>query len=72
MTDLHELKKLKPLASDKGLRDGFRKAKREAKSQFADWLLRTSGEMVDPESIFDCQIKRIHEVTGHGYRFGKP
>jgi starch phosphorylase len=61
MTDLHELKKLKPLASDKGLRDGFRKAKREAKSQFADWLLRTSGEMVDPESIFDCQIKRIHE-----------
>jgi starch phosphorylase len=61
MTDLHELKKLKPLASDKGLRDGFRKAKREAKSQFADWLLRTLGEMVDPESIFDCQIKRIHE-----------
>ena len=61
MTDLHELKKLKPLASDKGLRDGFRKAKREAKSQFADWLLRTLGEMVDPESIFDSQIKRIHE-----------
>ena len=39
----------------------FRKAKREAKSQFADWLKRTLGETVDPDSIFDCQIKRIHE-----------
>ena len=61
MTDLSQLSKLKPLAGDKGLRDGFRKAKREAKSQFADWLKSTSGETVDPESIFDCQVKRIHE-----------
>jgi glycogen phosphorylase len=61
MTDLSELSKLKPLAGDKGLRDEFRKAKREAKSHFADWLKRTSGETVDPDSIFDCQIKRIHE-----------
>ncbi|MGE5218992.1 MAG: glycogen/starch/alpha-glucan phosphorylase [Chloroflexota bacterium] len=60
-TDLSQLSKLKPLASDKGLCDGFRKAKREAKSQFADWLERTSGETVDPDSIFDSQIKRIHE-----------
>jgi glycogen phosphorylase len=61
MTDLSQLSKLKPLAGDKGLRDDFRKAKREAKSQFADWLKSTSGETVDPESIFDSQIKRIHE-----------
>src|SRR5215813_9746708 len=61
MTDLSQLSKLKPLAGDKGLRDEFRKAKREAKAQFADWLKRTSGETVDPDSIFDCQIKRIHE-----------
>jgi len=60
-TELSQLSRLKPLASDKGLRDGFRKAKREAKSQFADWLKSTSGETVDPDSIFDCQIKRIHE-----------
>ena len=59
--DLSQLSKLKPLAGDKGLRDAFRKTKREAKSQFADWLKRTSGETVDPESIFDSQIKRIHE-----------
>ena len=38
ITDLSELSKLKPLADDKGVRDGFRKAKREAKSQFATWL----------------------------------
>src|SRR5499433_443558 len=61
MTDLSQLSKLKPLAGNKGLRDDFRKAKRQAKLHFADWLKRTSGETVDPDSIFDCQIKRIHE-----------
>jgi len=61
ITDLSELRKLKPLAQDKGVRDGFRDAKREAKSQFANWLKSESGETVDPDSIFDCQIKRIHE-----------
>jgi glycogen phosphorylase len=49
------------LAGDKGVRESFRKAKREAKSDFATWLKSNSGETVDPDSIFDCQIKRIHE-----------
>jgi starch phosphorylase len=61
ITDLGELAKLKPLADDKELRDRFKKAKREAKSQFAAWLKSSSGQVVDPDSIFDCQIKRIHE-----------
>ena len=61
ITDLGELDKLKRLADDKGIRDGFRKAKREAKNQFVAWLKSASGETVDPDSIFDCQIKRIHE-----------
>ena len=52
---------MKPLADDKGIRDGFKQAKREAKSQFAAWLKSESNETVDPDSIFDCQIKRIHE-----------
>ena len=56
-----QLSKLKPLADDKSFRDAFRKAKREAKVQFADWLKRTCGETVDPDTIFDCQVKRIHE-----------
>jgi starch phosphorylase len=60
-TDLGQLRKLQPLADDKGLQDGYRKAKRAAKSRFADWLKRTNGEMLDPDSIFDCQVKRIHE-----------
>jgi len=61
MTNLSELSRLKPLADDKSLRDDFQKSKREAKTNFVGWLKRTSGETVDPNSIFDCQIKRIHE-----------
>jgi starch phosphorylase len=61
LTDLSELEKLKPLADDRGFRDAIRTAKREAKSSFAEWLRSTSGVTVDPDSIFDSQVKRIHE-----------
>ena len=61
ITDLAQLAKLKPLANDKGFCDAVRRAKHEAKSQFAEWLRSTSGITVDPSSIFDSQIKRIHE-----------
>src|SRR4029077_482609 len=61
VTDLSQLGRLKPLADNKGFRDSFRKAKREAKSQFAAWLKSTTSQTVDPDTIFDCQIKRIHE-----------
>ncbi len=61
ISDLTQLSKLKPLAGDKSFREAVRKAKREAKTQFADWLKTSSGQMVDPDSIFDCQVKRIHE-----------
>jgi glycogen phosphorylase len=61
MTDLSQLRQLTPLAGDRGFRDACRKAKREAKAQFADWLKATSGQTVDPDTIFDCQVKRIHE-----------
>ena len=60
-TDLSQLKKLKPLANDQALQNAFLKAKREAKLKFADWLKRTTGQKVDVDNIFDCQIKRIHE-----------
>jgi glycogen phosphorylase len=60
-TDLSQLQRLKPLADDQALGNAFLKAKREAKLQFTDWLKRTIGESIDPDSIFDCQIKRIHE-----------
>jgi starch phosphorylase len=61
VTDLALLRKLVPLANDTGFRDGFRRAKREAKAAFADWHKATSGQIVDPDTIFDSQIKRIHE-----------
>jgi glycogen phosphorylase len=61
VTDLSQLNELKPLVDDQGFRDSLRNAKREAKSQFASWLKSSSGQTVDPDTIFDCQIKRIHE-----------
>jgi starch phosphorylase len=61
VTDLSQLKKLKPLGDDQALRQAFLRAKREAKLHFIDWLKRSTGETADPDSIFDCQIKRIHE-----------
>jgi glycogen phosphorylase len=61
ITDLAELERLKPLAGDRGFRRAIHDAKREAKSQFAQWLRSTSGVSVDPDSIFDSQVKRIHE-----------
>jgi starch phosphorylase len=61
ITDLSQLRKLKPLADDKSLHQAFMKAKADAKRRFADWLRSSSGQTVDPGMIFDCQIKRIHE-----------
>jgi starch phosphorylase len=60
ITDFSQLRKLVPLAEDAAFRAGFRKAKRDAKTRFAAWLKATTGQVVDPDSIFDCQIKRIH------------
>ncbi len=61
IADLGQLARLKPLADDLGFRDAVRAAKRAAKSAFAEWLRSTSGQTVDPETIFDSQVKRIHE-----------
>jgi starch phosphorylase len=61
ITDLSQLEQLKPLAGDKALRAAVRKAKHEAKIRFATWLKSTTDQVVDPEAIFDTQIKRIHE-----------
>ncbi len=59
--DLSHLAGLAPLAQDAGFRTEFLQAKRLAKVRFADWLRRSCGVAVDPDSIFDCQVKRIHE-----------
>lgn len=61
ITDLTELTKLRPLADNAEFRSEFLLTKRQAKQSFADWLKSTTGQVVDPDSIFDSQIKRIHE-----------
>src|ERR1700751_3132749 len=61
ITDLAQLSKLNGLGDDNSFRDAFLQAKRKAKVQFANWLKVTTGQAVDPDTILDCQVKRIHE-----------
>ncbi len=61
LSDLTQLRKLRTFTADSGFRDGFLKAKRNRKQRFCDWLKCSTGQVLDPDAIFDCQIKRIHE-----------
>jgi starch phosphorylase len=61
ITNLDELRALAPLADDAAFRERFRDSKQRAKERFVAWLRTATGQTVDPQSIFDCQIKRIHE-----------
>ena len=61
ITDLDQLSHLKALSGDAGLQETFHAGKRAAKVRFANWLKATTGQVVDPDTIFDSQIKRIHE-----------
>ncbi len=61
VSDLSQLRKIVPLADDPIFRARFRKAKRNAKVRFAEWLKSVSGQVIDPATIFDSQVKRIHE-----------
>jgi starch phosphorylase len=59
--DFSHIQALRRLADDAAFRERYVTAKRGAKLRFADWLCRTTGTTVDPDTIFDSQIKRIHE-----------
>ncbi len=61
IVDLAQLQRLRPLADDAAFRANVRKAKRAAKARFADWVKRHADISVDPDTVFDCQVKRIHE-----------
>jgi glycogen phosphorylase len=61
ITDLNRLERLHDFADDGSFQRAFRMAKTQAKTRFADWLKRETGQDVDPTTVFDCQIKRIHE-----------
>jgi len=59
--NLDQLSALRTLSTDACFLEDFLSAKRKAKQHFADWLFSSTGQIIDPESIFDCQVKRIHE-----------
>jgi len=59
--DLEQLQKLLPLIDDAGFRDRFAAAKRLNKERFSSWLVRQGGQPLNPDALFDVQIKRIHE-----------
>ncbi|MFO1503919.1 MAG: glycogen/starch/alpha-glucan phosphorylase [Steroidobacteraceae bacterium] len=61
ITDLSQLAQLAPLAGDAQFQASVRAAKSEAKGRFCDWLGSQGATLVDPHSIFDTHIKRIHE-----------
>jgi len=60
ITDLSKLRALMAHADDRGLHSDFMKAKQDAKVHFAQWLKNWGGQIVDPATIFDSQVKRIH------------
>ena len=59
--DLGELRKLEPLADDQTFRASFREIKQRNKEQLAAYIEREHGISVDRKSIFDVQVKRLHE-----------
>jgi starch phosphorylase len=61
ISNLDQLRRLRPLAADSAFRADFLRAKRTVKEHFAHWLKSTAGIIVDADMIFDCQVKRIHE-----------
>jgi glycogen phosphorylase len=61
LTDLYRIEQLTPLADDPDFRAKWRDVKRENKVHLAEYILKHNCVEVDPESLFDCQVKRIHE-----------
>ena len=60
-TDMSMLLHADPLATDAAFRERILAAKRAAKVRFVDWIRTTAGINLDPDTLFDVQIKRIHE-----------
>jgi len=61
ITELQQLRQLEAFADDPEFQQSWRSVKRLKKEQLANWLKQNSGISIDPESLFDVQIKRIHE-----------
>ncbi|NEP01181.1 MAG: glycogen/starch/alpha-glucan phosphorylase [Symploca sp. SIO2E9] len=59
--NLEELKQLEAFVEDAGFRSQWRQVKQEVKRDFAAVIRKRIGIEVNPESLFDIQVKRIHE-----------
>jgi starch phosphorylase len=59
--DLNRLQELRPLAQDRNFRARFAVAKNGNKLRLAEYIKRETGVILDPSSLFDVQVKRIHE-----------
>jgi starch phosphorylase len=59
--DLDKLRQIEPYADDPEFRVRWRQIKQDRKQKLAQYILRSNGLEVDPHSLFDVQIKRIHE-----------
>ena len=61
VTDLSELAKLKPYIDDEKAQEEFMQIKYENKLRLIEYIKEHNGIELDPNSIFDIQIKRLHE-----------
>ncbi len=61
ITDMAELRKLEPLSADEGFQARFAEVKLQNKVKLARIIRDETGVSTDPHSMFDVQIKRIHE-----------
>ncbi|MCL1844159.1 MAG: glycogen/starch/alpha-glucan phosphorylase [Defluviitaleaceae bacterium] len=61
VSDLGQLKKLKPLATDAAFQESFMGVKRQNKVNLSNYFRNQYGIGIDPDSIFDIQVKRLHE-----------
>ena len=61
LNNLDELKKLEKFADDKAVLDRFVEIKKNNKKVLADYIMSHDGILVDPETVYDVQIKRLHE-----------
>ncbi len=59
--DLDELKRLEAFVEDAAFRADWRKVQHDVKARLARYILEETGVSVDPSSMFDAQVKRIHE-----------
>ncbi|MDR3121636.1 MAG: glycogen/starch/alpha-glucan phosphorylase [Clostridiales bacterium] len=56
-----QLAGIAPYAEDAAFAESFMKVKYENKARLADYILQMTGARVDPASMFDVQVKRLHE-----------